>query len=101
GAGLTEVTNFPFAGASDFDALEIDDHRRRQVLLENPLSTERPGMTTTLLAGLLSTLALNIGRGHENVEIFEIGRVFLPRTDEAGSAPIYRVDQPPDPTQFA
>lgn len=101
GAGLTEVTNFPFAGASDFDALEIDDRRRRQVLLENPLSAERPGMTTTLLAGLLSTLALNIGRGHENVEIFEIGRVFLPRPDEDGSAPIYRVDQPPDPAEFA
>lgn len=103
GAGLTEVTNFPFAGATDFDALEIgvDDERRRQVLLENPLSAERPGMTTTLLTGLLSTLALNVGRGHEHVEIFEIGRVFLPRPDDAVSAPIYRVDQPPDPTQFA
>src|SRR5699024_6228640 len=55
----------------------------------------------TLLTGLLSTLALNVGRGHEHVEIFEIGRVFLPRPDDAVSAPIYRVDQPPDPTQFA
>ena len=51
-------------------------------------------MTTTLLTGLLKSLALNIGRGHADVHIVETGRVFLPKSDEA-EAPIYGVDRRP------
>ncbi len=96
GAGLVEVKTFPFAGPPDFDRLGLpaDDVRRRQVLLENPLSAEQPGMTTTLLAALLSTAELNLGRGHTDVQIVETGRVFLPQAD-APSAPIYGVDRRP------
>jgi len=96
GAGLVEVKTFPFAGPSDFDRLGLpaDDTRRRQVLLANPLSAEQPGMTTTLLAGLLSTAELNLGRGHTDVQIVETGRVFDPRPD-APAAPIYGVDRRP------
>ena len=96
GAGLVEVKTFPFAGPSDFDRLGLpaDDDRCRQVLLENPLSAEQPGMTTTLLAGLLSTAELNLGRGHTDVQIVETGRVFIPQPD-ARPAPIYDVDRRP------
>jgi phenylalanyl-tRNA synthetase beta chain len=96
GAGLVEVKTFPFAGPSDFDRLGLsgDDDRRHQVLLENPLSAEQPGMTTTLLAGLLSTAELNLGRGHTDVQIVETGRVFLPQPG-AQPAPIYGVDRRP------
>ena len=96
GAGLVEVKTFPFAGPSDFDRLGLpaDDPRRRQVLLANPLSAEQPGMTTTLLAGLLSTAELNLGRGHTDVQIVETGRVFVPQPD-APAAPIYGVDRRP------
>ena len=51
-------------------------------------------MTTTLLAGLLSTAELNLGRGHTDVQIVETGRVFLPQPD-APAAPIYGVDRRP------
>jgi phenylalanyl-tRNA synthetase beta chain len=96
GAGLEEVKTFPFAGPSDFDRLGLpaDDDRRRQVILENPLSAEQPGMTTTLLAGLLSTAELNLGRGHTDVQIVETGHVFFPQED-ARPAPIYGVDRRP------
>ncbi|MET0820646.1 MAG: phenylalanine--tRNA ligase subunit beta [Aeromicrobium sp.] len=102
GEGLVEVKTFPFAGPSDFDrmGLEADDVRRRQVLLENPLSAEDPGMTTTLLSGLLRSLALNIGRGHADVHITETGRVFLPRAD-AVESPVYGVDHRPTDEQLA
>ncbi len=55
GEGLIEVKTFPFAGPADWDRLGLaaDDVRRTQVLLANPLSAEEPGMTTTLLTGLL------------------------------------------------
>jgi phenylalanyl-tRNA synthetase beta chain len=102
GDGLIEVKTFPFAGAADFDRLGLpaDDTRRRQVLLENPLSAEEPGLTTTLLTGLLKSLVLNIGRGHSDVHIVETGRVFLPKSDEA-EAPIYGVDRRPTDDEIA
>ena len=101
GAGLVEVKTFPFTGPAGLDRLGLsdDDPRRRQVLLENPLSAEEPGMTTTLLPGLLKALTLNVGRGHSNVQIVEIGRVFHPQTDGT-EAPIYPVDQRPSPEQL-
>jgi phenylalanyl-tRNA synthetase beta chain len=102
GEGLVEVKTFPFAGPADWDrmGLAADDVRRRQVLLENPLSAEEPGMTTTVLAGLLRSLVLNIGRGHSDVHITETGRVFLPQDGDA-EAPIYGVDRRPTPEELA
>lgn len=102
GEGLVEVKTFPFAGPSDFDRLGInpDDVRRRQVLLENPLSAEEPGMTTTLLVGLLKAAALNIGRGHGDVALVETARVFVPGAGEP-NAPIYGVDRRPTEAEMA
>ncbi|KAA1376201.1 phenylalanine--tRNA ligase subunit beta [Aeromicrobium fastidiosum] len=102
GEGLVEVKTFPFAGPADWDrmGLDADDIRRRQVLLENPLSAEDPGMTTTLLSGLLRSLVLNIGRGHADVHITETGRVFLPRPG-AAEAPIYGVARRPTADELA
>jgi phenylalanyl-tRNA synthetase beta chain len=106
GAGLVEVKTFPFTGPVALDRLGLtaDDPRRAQVLLENPLSVEEPGMTTTLLAGLLKALVLNVGRGHADVQIMEIGRVFHPKPAGPDSmtpqAPIYPVDHRPTPEQL-
>ena len=62
-------------------------------------------MTTTLLPGLLKALALNVGRGHGDVQIVEIGRVFHPQTGADGAAsavaPIYPVDERPSADQIA
>ena len=101
GAGFVEVKSFPFAGPADWDNLGFpaDDARRKQVLLENPLSAEEPGMTTTLLPGLLKALALNVGRGQVDVALFESGRVFQPKSN-AVNAPIYGVTDRPTAEQI-
>ncbi|MFT4298512.1 MAG: phenylalanine--tRNA ligase subunit beta [Aeromicrobium sp.] len=102
GAGLVEVTTLPFVGQGDFDKLGLpaDDARRRQVLLANPLSEREPGLTTTLLTGLLRAASLNVSRGHESVQISEVGRVFWPVVgDEV--APIYGVEAPPTKEELA
>ena len=102
GAGLVEVTTLPFAGPADLDRLGLpaDDVRRRQVLLANPLSAEEPGLTTTLLVGLLRSASLNVGRGHESVQISEVARVFL-RAEHPVAAPIYGTDRRPTPEEVA
>ena len=101
GEGLVEVKTFPFAGPADFDRLgwEADDERRRQILLENPLSAEEPGMTPTLLVGLLKAAALNLGRGHSDVALVETARVFIP-AGETPDAPIYGVDARPSDAEI-
>ena len=95
--GLVEVLSWPFTSVADFDRLQLpaDDARRRAVRLANPLSDDEPLMRTTLLPGLLRTLARNLGRGFSDVLLYEFGLVFLPRPDAAPSAPILRVDRGP------
>ena len=53
GEGFVEVVSFPFVGTRDLDALGLpaDDPRRNVLRLANPLSSEEPAMTTTLLPG--------------------------------------------------
>jgi len=96
GSGLVEVLTFPFVGEAGLDALGLpaDDVLRRTVRLENPLSSEEPAYTTTLLPGLLKTAARNVGRGAPGVGIFETATVAFPADN--GPAPILAVDRRPD-----
>ena len=97
GAGLVEVKNWPFVGSADFDRLGLpeDDVRRDTVRMANPLSEQKPVLTTTLLPGLLDTAARNVGRGLSAVAIYETAPVFVP-TPERLKAPILGVDWRPD-----
>ena len=84
GAGFVEVVSFPFVGEADLDALGLpaDDERRTLLRLANPLSSERPSMTTTLLPGLLDAVARNAGRGSADLALFELGTVTLPHAGQ-------------------
>ena len=61
--------------------------------IANPISSEEPLMTTTLLPGLLKALARNHGRGIADTALFETATVTLPRGTVA--APILPVDRRP------
>ncbi|GAA4804812.1 phenylalanine--tRNA ligase subunit beta [Nocardioides caeni] len=95
GAGLVEVVSFPFVGEATFDRLGLtaDDPRRATVPLANPLSSEEPAYTTTLLPGLLEAAGRNIGRGAPGVALFETATVAFP--SDNGPAPIYGVHTRP------
>jgi phenylalanyl-tRNA synthetase beta chain len=93
--GLVEILSSPFTSTADFDRLQLpaDDQRRRALRLANPLSDDEPLMRTTLLPGMFRTLARNLGRGFNDVSLYEFGLVFRPRPDAAPTAPILRVDR--------
>ncbi|MDT0277626.1 phenylalanine--tRNA ligase subunit beta [Blastococcus goldschmidtiae] len=76
--GYVEAPSYPFVGTPALDALGLpdDDERRQLVLVRNPLSEEEPALRTTLLPGLLATLARNLSRGQRDVALFEHGSVF-------------------------
>ena len=99
--GYVEAPSYPFVGTPALDALGLaeDDERRRVVLVRNPLSEEEPALRTTLLPGLLATLARNLSRGQRDVALFEHGAVF-PGADRA-PAPVPGVDRRPDDATLA
>ncbi|MDO7869650.1 phenylalanine--tRNA ligase subunit beta [Nocardioides jiangxiensis] len=101
GAGFNEVISYPFTSETDYDALGLpaDDERRRSLRMENPLNAEQPLLATTLLPGVLHTLARNVGRGNADAAIFETALVFLPTGDE--KAPILGTDRRPTPEEWA
>ncbi|MGW3897055.1 phenylalanine--tRNA ligase subunit beta [Micromonospora profundi] len=100
--GYVEVLAHPFVSPqlADLLGLPADDPRRPAVRLANPLSEEEPLLRTTLLGPLLGILKRNIGRGHRDLALYEIGAVFHPRRD-AGSPPEMGVDRRPTDAEFA
>ncbi|HNJ78839.1 MAG TPA: phenylalanine--tRNA ligase subunit beta, partial [Marmoricola sp.] len=101
GAGYVEVVNFPFVGEADLDALGIPatDDRRDLLRLANPLSTQEPFLTSTLLPGLLRSAARNISRGVEDLALFEVAPIT--RGGARVAAPILPVDQRPTDEELA
>ena len=83
GAGWSEALLLPFAAEGDVDALHLPegDRRRDRIALVNPLSKGESVLRTSLLPGLLLALRRNVRRQVADVALFEVGRVFLPATE--------------------
>jgi phenylalanyl-tRNA synthetase beta chain len=102
GAGFVESLSYPFVGPADWASLGLadDDPRRTTLRVANPLSEQEPELRTTLLPGLLHTLARNVGRGQTDAALFETGLVFRP--DSAPRpAPRLGVDRGPTAEEVA
>jgi phenylalanyl-tRNA synthetase beta chain len=99
--GYVEAPAYPFVGERALDALGLaaDDERRQVVLVRNPLSEEEPALRTTLLPGLLATLARNLARGQRDLALFEHGAVFP--GGRRSPAPLPGVDRRPDDETLA
>ena len=105
GAGrerLRRGAGVPVHGGRDFDALGLpaDDRRRRAVRLANPLADTDPLLRTTLLGPLLGILRRNLGRGHRDLALYELGVVFERRPGAGSPAPM-GVDRRPTEDEFA
>ncbi|WP_222263389.1 phenylalanine--tRNA ligase subunit beta [Modestobacter marinus] len=100
-AGYVEAPTFPFIGTAQLDALglDADDERRQVITVRNPLSEELPALRTTLLPGLLASLARNLARGQRDVALFEHGSVFP--GGERRPAPLPGVEHRPDDETLA
>jgi len=77
GAGASEAVKWAMTDPSKL-AL-FDD--REPLALKNPLGVETSVMRSTLLPGLLESVAHNLARGAERVVLFELGHVFSKDTD--------------------
>lgn len=84
GSGFSEVITYSFISMESLRKLRLppDDPRLRPIHLMNPLSEEQAVMRTSLVPGLLHTAVHNFGRLNEDLRIYELSKVFLPREDD-------------------
>lgn len=78
--GLTEIITMSFINPRSYDAVQLAENSplRQSVVIQNPLSEEQRVLRTTLIPGLLETLARNAARRNKDLAVFEIGHVFFP-----------------------
>ncbi len=78
--GMTEIINFSFTAPDAACKLLLtdDDPRHLAIRLVNPLVDEQSVMRTTLLPGLLETIARNINYRSLDLKLFEMRRVYIP-----------------------
>jgi phenylalanyl-tRNA synthetase beta chain len=83
-SGFSQIITYSFIAPQAADRLRFppEAEERRWVPLKNPLSEDQTVMRTTLLHGLLNTLALNLAFRQQTVSIFELGKIFFSRGEE-------------------
>jgi len=103
GAGYVEVLAYPFVNPEVFEVFGLapDDPRRRALSLANPMSDEEPMLRTSLLPGLLAAVRRNVGRGADDVALFETGLVFRPGPEAMPAAPHPGVSSRPTDAELA
>jgi phenylalanyl-tRNA synthetase beta chain len=81
GFGCTEIMTYSFHGESTFDRMGLapEDPLRNSVHMMVPLSEEASLMRTTLLSGILQTLEYNAKRRQNDLAVFEMARIYIPR----------------------
>jgi phenylalanyl-tRNA synthetase beta chain len=79
-AGINQAITYTFIAPDFADRLRLvaDDPRRQVVKLANPLSVDQSVMRTLILPSLLITVATNLAMRNPDINIFEMGRVYLP-----------------------
>ena len=86
GMGFYETMTFSFISPKSIALLGLpeDDPRNQPLMIRNPLGEDTSCMRTTLLPGLLKTMAANIKNGNETGCLYEMGTIYdaLNRTQE-------------------
>lgn len=96
GVGLTEVYTYTFSHPDALLPLRLQEHDPlwQMIPLLRPLSEERVAMRTHLLPGLAQVALHNLARGVQGGQVFEMGKVYLPKQLPLGQ-------QPSEPLQWA
>ncbi|MDP4119055.1 MAG: phenylalanine--tRNA ligase subunit beta [Bacillota bacterium] len=84
GLGLYEIVTYSFTNPKIFDMLNIptDSNLRKTVVISNPLGEENSVMRTTTIGSMMDTLARNYNLRNADVWLFEIGKTYIPTTQD-------------------
>ena len=80
--GFSQGMTYSFESPKVFDKLLIpsDSPLRNTVEIMNPLGEDYSIMRTTSLNGMLTSLATNYNRRTNNVRLYELGNIYLPKS---------------------
>lgn len=83
-SGLNESISYSFISPKVFDKILIpkDSELRNVVKIRNPLGEDFSVMRTTTLHSMMECLQRNYSRNNEFARLFEIGKVYMPASDE-------------------
>ena len=92
-SGFSESMNYSFESPKVFDKLLIpkDSELRQPIVISNPLGEDFSVMRTLPLNGMLSSLAFNYNHRNKNVRLYELAKVYLPKTLPLTELPDERV----------
>lgn len=84
GLGFDQIQTFSFISPRAYDKIRLPENSplRRSVVISNPLGEDTSVMRTTALPSMLETLARNINFSNNNVSLFEMASVYIPRDGE-------------------
>jgi len=93
GQGLSEIITYSFTNPKVFDDLNIpsDSVLRNAVTITNPLGEESSIMRTTTLASMLEVLSRNYSHRIDEVALFELGTIYLPKSLPVNELPEEKV----------
>lgn len=79
--GYSEAMTFSFESPKVFEKLRLakDDPKRNTVTISNPLGEDYSIMRTSLMNGLLTSLATNFNRRNKEASLFELSNIYLPK----------------------
>ena len=88
--GFNEILTYSFVSPKTIDMINLDESsiKRNMVKLINPLGDETSVMRTSLLPNILEVAARNTNRKVEDFRAFEIGQIFITKTDEVQELPL-------------
>lgn len=93
GCGLNEIITYSLIAPEDLDKIRIpESHRLRKVIkIKNPLTRDFSVLRNSLISNLLEVVKWNINRQAEIVRIFEVGKIYLPLSEESPSLPLEKL----------
>jgi phenylalanyl-tRNA synthetase beta chain len=88
GRTYTETLTSSFTNGSEVDLMDWTDNdpRRQLIAIRNPLTSNQTYLRTSPLPAVLDLIRHNIDRGARNIAVFTIGKVFVPKADEAAGS---------------
>ena len=80
--GFSEGITFSFESPKVFDKLRLDadDPLRQAITIANPQGEDYSIMKTTPLNGMLVSLARNFNRRNKDVKLYEMAKIYLPKS---------------------
>lgn len=89
GMGLYEITTYSFISPKCYDSIcaHADSPLRNYVRILNPLGEDFSSMRTTLIPNMMEVIARNSNRGVDEAALYEIGSVFIPKSQPVTEEP--------------